>query len=70
MAVSVTTDIFCDGKDCGAWEHGVTGRLSDAKGARHSVKRYGWTNEGSRDFCPTCSSARQAARRALTGDQS
>lgn len=61
MSLTLTTDVFCDGiqangEPCPQWTEGVTGPHSDAKGARASARRAGWTT-GRKDYCPECQKA-------------
>jgi hypothetical protein len=55
MSVTVSTDIFCDGEGCIAWEHGVTGPRAYRREARLVVSSRGWkfTNDEG-DLCPDC----------------
>lgn len=34
MIIVISTDIFCDGDDCGNWVHGATGPRTNSKQAR------------------------------------
>lgn len=57
MALSITTDVFCDGDDCSQWTPGVSGALrAKPKEARAEAKRNGWGRFSHRDgdFCPAC----------------
>lgn len=57
MAVTITTEMFCDG--CANWQHVATGRMPQKALAHAKAKAAGWTqkvaNNGSvRCLCPMC----------------
>ena len=56
--IVVTTDVFCDGKDCGVWVHGTTGPNVHAREARIQGRAEGWVYvcQAGRmvDLCPEC----------------
>lgn len=62
MSIVVTTDVFCDGEDCGQWTHGCVGPTQNAKKARKNASRTGtgsreeapWGYKQGKDLCPEC----------------
>ena len=63
MSITITTDVFCDGDECGDWEHGVSGSKVKVRAARKQVQRSGWVrvvHDGKlRDLCPRCRQKRR-----------
>jgi len=73
MSITVTTDVFCDGQDCGVWIHGTTGSKVKARAARAQAGAKGWTyvRRGGLygqmvDLCPECSA--RGTKKAAPGD--
>lgn len=62
MSITITTDIFCDGDDCGVWTDGTTGPRTNAPLARRNAKAAGWTITTRRDTCPACSEKEKASK--------
>lgn len=60
MSIAITTDIFCDGYDCGDWVGGVVGPRTNKTGALKEAKRHGWKITSRHHLCPKC--------RALTNE--
>ena len=59
MTIRITTDVFCDGRNCAQWCEGVVGSKADATAARANAARkdeYGkrWVYVGKKDLCPDC----------------
>lgn len=54
VSITITTDVFCDGNDCGQWVDGATGMKSRAAAARKEAKRRGWKITRRADLCPVC----------------
>ena len=54
MSITVSTDVFCDGEDCGQWTNGATGVRIRARAARKKAARYGWLITRKGDFCHLC----------------
>ena len=54
MSLTISTDVFCDGEDCGDWTPGVTGPRTDARAARKEATRAGWRITKRGDLCPAC----------------
>lgn len=52
MSITVTTDVFCDYKDCERY-CGVSGKKLAARSARSEAKSQGWTRMDGKDYCPT-----------------
>ena len=56
--ITVTTDVFCDGENCGVWVHGTTGPTAQARAPRAQAAREGWARvcQAGRmvDLCPEC----------------
>jgi len=54
MNIVISTDIFCDGENCGQWVNGVTGRRTDKPGAEKEARRQGWKVTRRAYYCPEC----------------
>ena len=44
MSITYTADVFCDGKDCSEWNHGVSASSTTgiARHARKYIKKQKW----------------------------
>lgn len=61
MSITYTADVFCDGKDCSEWNHGVSASSTTgiARHARKYIKKQKWgrvvaSNGKLLDLCPKC----------------
>ena len=56
MAITVTTDVFCD--ECGRWTNGASGTQKRSRPARRAAKAKGWIRvkhgDALADLCPAC----------------
>ena len=53
MSISKQTTVWCD--DCRDWKQ----QSATAAQLRKRLKKKGWTQEGTQDFCPACSKKRK-----------
>jgi len=66
MGITVTIDIWCDDPNCEEWLFGDCSALQTIerefdvriRKARTHVKKFGWTRDMDRDYCPSCSKQR------------
>ena len=60
MSYYKTAWIYCDGPECDEFQEAASGmEFHTAYQARLWLKKQGWVNRGSKDYCPHCISALQ-----------
>ena len=61
MSFTITTDVFCDGKDCSDWIHGACGKRVLKQSAMRNAKAHGWVSRKGQHLCPDCAKKKSAA---------
>lgn len=54
MSFVITTDVFCDGENCGQWIHGVSTYQVAKNTAKRNARQNKWLITPSKHYCPYC----------------